>query len=59
LEEQARTHDWQINAKLQVAQHHDEFAGEQAAIDAQLTELLRRRTSLGTERAATIEFPKA
>jgi hypothetical protein len=40
LEEQARTHDWQINAELQVAQHHDEFASEQAAINAQLTELL-------------------
>jgi uncharacterized protein YqfA (UPF0365 family) len=42
-----------------VTQHHDELAGEQAALDAHLTELHRCKAALGMERAATIDFTKA
>jgi hypothetical protein len=38
---------------------HHELADEQAALDAQLTELHQRKAALGTEQAATIGFTKA
>jgi hypothetical protein len=38
-----------IDAELRAAQHQDELPGEQAALDAQLTELHRRKAALGTE----------
>jgi hypothetical protein len=41
-----------------VAQHHDVHAGEQEALDSQLTELHQCKVTLGTERATTIEFTK-
>jgi hypothetical protein len=44
---------------LRAAQHHDEFAGEQAALDAQQAELHQCKDMLGMERAATINFIKA
>jgi hypothetical protein len=58
-EEQARVHTRQIDTKLWVAQHHDELARDQEALDAQLTKLHRHKAALGTERAATIDFTKA
>jgi hypothetical protein len=58
-EEQARVHTRQIDTKLWAAQHHDELAGDQEALDAQLTKLHRHKAALGTERAATIDFTKA
>jgi hypothetical protein len=39
--------------------HHDELAGEQAALDTQMTELHRHKAALGMERAATIDYTKA
>jgi hypothetical protein len=42
-----------------VAQRHDELAGEQAALNAQLTELHRHKAALGMEWATSIDFTKA
>jgi hypothetical protein len=58
-EQQAWIRARQIDAELQVAQHEDELISEQAALDTQLTELHQCKTTLGTERAATIDFTKA
>jgi hypothetical protein len=57
-EQQAQVHAQQIKAELRVAQHHGELTDEQAALDAQLTELHQHKVTLGIERAATIDFAK-
>jgi hypothetical protein len=49
----------QIDVKRWAAQHHDELIGKQASLDAQMTELHRRKATLGMERAATIDYTKA
>jgi hypothetical protein len=41
------------------AQHHDELAGEQGALDTQMTELHQCKAMLGMERAAAIGYTKA
>jgi hypothetical protein len=48
----------QIDAEQWAAQCHDEPTGEQAALDAQMTELHRHKAALGTERATTINYTK-
>jgi hypothetical protein len=48
-EQQTQTRAWQIDDELWVDQHHDELASEQAALDAQLTELHRHKYALGME----------
>jgi hypothetical protein len=58
-EQQARAHARQINAKQWAAQHHDELAGEQAALDAEMTELHQCKPALGTERGTAIDYTKA
>jgi hypothetical protein len=58
-EQQARVRTQQIDVELRVAQRHDKLVDEQAALDAQLTELHQRKAALGTERAITIDFTKA
>jgi hypothetical protein len=49
----------QIDTELRAAQHQDELIGDQATLDAQLTELHWHKAMLGMERAAIIEFIKA
>jgi hypothetical protein len=39
--------------------HHDELAGEQAALDAEMTELHQCKPALGTERGTAIDYTKA
>jgi hypothetical protein len=58
-EQQARAPARQINAKQWAAQHHDELAGEQAAVDAEMTELHRCKPALGMERGTAIDYTKA
>jgi hypothetical protein len=58
-EQQAWARAWQIDATLQIVQHHDELTSEQAVLDAQQTEVHRHKATLGTERATTIDFTKA
>jgi uncharacterized protein YecT (DUF1311 family) len=58
-EQQAWVHARQIDIELWPAQHQDELASEHAALDTQLTELHRRKATLGMERATTIDFTKA
>jgi hypothetical protein len=41
------------------AQHHDELASEQAALDTQMSKLHQHKATLGMEGAATISFTKA
>jgi hypothetical protein len=48
-EQQAWICAWQIDVELQVAQRQDELTNEQAALDAQLTELQRCKATLGIE----------
>jgi poly(3-hydroxybutyrate) depolymerase len=42
-----------------VPQRHDELADEQAALDAQMTELHQCKATQGTERAVTVNYTKA
>jgi hypothetical protein len=49
----------QVDAERWVGQCYDELIGEQAALDAQMTELYQCKAALGTERAATIDYTKA
>jgi hypothetical protein len=58
-EQQVRAHTQQINTERWVAQHHNELADEQAALDAQKIELHQHKAMLGTKRAATIDYTKA
>jgi hypothetical protein len=58
-EQQAWVHARQIDIELWSAQHQDELASEHATLDTQLTELHRRKATLGMERATTIDFTKA
>jgi hypothetical protein len=58
-EQQAWYHARQIDTELRAPQHQDKLADEQATLDAQLTELHRRKAALWTERATTIDFTKA
>jgi hypothetical protein len=57
--QQTWIHVLQIDVELQAAQCQDELAGEQAALDAQLTELHRCKATLLMKCAATIDFTKA
>jgi hypothetical protein len=54
-----RAHTRQIKSEHAAAERHDEFAGEHATLNSQMTELHHCRAALGMERAATIDCTKA
>jgi hypothetical protein len=58
-EQQAQACAWLIDVGWVVAQHHDKHAGEQVALDAQMTELYRSKATLGIEQVTTINYTKA
>jgi hypothetical protein len=58
-ERQALVHARQIDVELWATHHQDEVTSERAALDAKLTELHQRKSTLGTEQATTIDLTKA